>query len=60
MGRQAAGSGGQACALNSTIRRFADGIGGQFGTILLASYAVATTGTPRFAAFTVAYLVTAA
>jgi hypothetical protein len=46
-------------ALNSTIRRFAGGVGGQFGMILLASYAIAITGTPRFAAFTVAYLVAA-
>jgi MFS family permease len=44
-------------ALNSTIRRFAGGIGGQVATILLASYPVITAGPPRFAAFTVAYLV---
>lgn len=47
-------------ALNSTIRRFAGGTGGQVSTILLASYPVVTSGRPRFAAFTVAYLVAAA
>lgn len=47
-------------ALNSTIRRFAGGIGGQISVILLASYPVITTGNPRFAAFTVAYLIAAA
>lgn len=46
-------------ALNSTIRRFAGGIGGQVAVILLASYPVITVGTPRFAAFTVAYLIAA-
>ena len=44
-------------ALNSTIRRFAGGIGGQVATILLASLVVA--GQPEFAAFTVAYLIAA-
>lgn len=46
-------------ALNSTIRRFAGGVGGQVTTILLASYPVISAGTPRFAAFTLAYLVAA-
>ncbi|MBO0833829.1 MAG: hypothetical protein J2P29_17850, partial [Actinobacteria bacterium] len=46
-------------ALNSTVRRFAGGIGGQVCTILLASYPVITTTNPRFAAFTVAYLIAA-
>lgn len=46
-------------ALNSTIRRFAGGIGGQVSTILLASYPVITMDNPRFAAFTVAYAIAA-
>ena len=46
-------------AANSTIRRFAGGIGGQVSTILLASYPVITAGTPQFAAFTLAYLISA-
>jgi MFS family permease len=45
-------------ALNSTIRRFAGGIGGQLCTILLAAH-LASTGTPQFAAFTAAYLIAA-
>jgi MFS family permease len=46
-------------SLNSTVRRFAGGVGGQVSTILLASYLVVTTGQPRFAAFTLAYLIAA-
>ena len=46
-------------SLNSTVRRFAGGIGGQVTTILLASYPVVTTGQPQFAAFTLAYLIAA-
>lgn len=46
-------------ALNSTVRRFAGGVGGQVSTILLASYPVVTASNPRFAAFTVAYLIAA-
>ena len=46
-------------ALNSTIRRFAGGIGGQVAIILLASYPVITSGAPQFAAFTLAYLLAA-
>ena len=46
-------------SLNSTVRRFAGGIGGQFATILLVSYPVITAGAPHFAAFTVAYLAAA-
>jgi hypothetical protein len=41
-------------ALNSTIRRFAGGTGGQVTTILLASYPVINIGRPRFPAFTLA------
>lgn len=44
-------------ALNSTVRRFAGGVGGQVATILLASYPVINTDQPRFSAFTVAYLI---
>lgn len=47
-------------ALNSTVRRFAGGVGGQVSTILLVSYPAFTAGAPRFAAFTLAYLVGAA
>jgi hypothetical protein len=46
-------------SLNSTVRRFAGGIGGQVTTILLASYPVVTSGQPQFAAFTLAYLIAA-
>jgi MFS family permease len=46
-------------SLNSTIRRFAGGIGGQVATILLASWPVINTGHPRFPAFTLAFLVAA-
>jgi hypothetical protein len=46
-------------ALNSTIRRFAGGTGGQVTTILLASYPVINTGRPRFPAFTLAFLIAA-
>lgn len=46
-------------ALNSTIRRLAGGIGGQIATIVLASFTLASPGTPSFMAFTVAYLVAA-
>lgn len=46
-------------ALNSTVRRFAGGIGGQAAVILLASYPVITTGVPRFATYTLADLVAA-
>lgn len=45
-------------ALNSTIRRFAGGIGGQVAIILLAASGSATA--PPLRAFTVAYLVAAA
>jgi hypothetical protein len=44
-------------ALNSTVRRFAGGIGGQVTTIVLVSYPVVTTGQPQFAAFTLSYLI---
>jgi hypothetical protein len=46
-------------ALNSTIRRFAGGVGGvggQVSIILLASLTFGGSSQPRFAAFTVAYL----
>lgn len=46
-------------ALNSTIRRFAGGVGGQVVTILLASLTLGGSGRPRFAAFTVSYLAAA-
>jgi MFS family permease len=46
-------------ALNSTIRRFAGGTGGQVSTILLASYPVINAGRPRFPAFTLAFLIAA-
>ncbi len=46
-------------SLNSMVRRFAGGIGGQVTTILLVSYPVVTTGQPQFAAFTLAYLIAA-
>lgn len=45
-------------ALNSTIRRFAGGIGGQVAIILLAASGAVTA--PPFPAFTVAYLLAAA
>ena len=46
-------------SLNSTVRRFAGGIGGQVSTILLASLARAPRQ-PEFRAYVVAYLVAAA
>lgn len=46
-------------ALNSTIRRFAGGIGGQVAAILLASYPVINAGRPRFSAFTLVFVISA-
>lgn len=46
-------------ALNSTIRRFAGGVGGQVATILLASLTLGGSAQPRFAAFTVSFLTAA-
>jgi MFS family permease len=47
-------------ALNSTVRRLAGGIGGQTTAITLAALMLAGASTPRFIAFTVAYLLAAA
>ena len=44
-------------SLNSTIRRFAGGIGGQIAILLLASSSVGHAARPSFAAFSVAYLI---
>lgn len=47
-------------AVNSTVRRLAGGIGGQVGTILLASLVLGSTTTPSRSAFVVSYLIAAA
>jgi MFS family permease len=46
-------------SLNSTIRRFAGGIGGQVAIILLASASPQSAAAAHFGAFTVAYLIAA-
>lgn len=46
-------------ALNSTIRRFAGGIGGQISAILLAAVAIASGTVPSQSAFAIAFLTAA-
>lgn len=46
-------------ALNSTVRRFAGGIGGQVAIIALAASQAGPVAGPRFAAYTAAYLTAA-
>ena len=50
---------GVSSALNSTVRRFSGGIGGQVSTIVLASLVAAGTGGPSFAAYMTCFAIAA-